>query len=91
MNSKIPKEWLQWFDARMEERKVELLIDSFLAHQSGLDLVVAESGLQNVKVIILPMNVTSFCQPLDQGIICSKKAYYHYHWVQYMVDKHIHD
>jgi hypothetical protein len=39
MNAQILREWLYWFDARMAGRKVALLIDSFSAHESGLDIV----------------------------------------------------
>jgi hypothetical protein len=91
MNSEIFQEWLFWFDACMEGRKVALLIDSFSAQESGPEMVVAAGGLQNVEVIFLPVNATSFCQPLDQGIIRSWKAHYCRRWVQYMVDEHTHD
>ncbi len=91
MNSEIFQEWLFLFYACMEGRKVALLIGSFSVHKSGLEIVVIVSRLQNVEVIFLPVNATSFCQPLDQGIIRSWKAHYRRRWVQYMVDEHTHD
>jgi hypothetical protein len=88
MNAIILEEWLNWFDARMEGRKGVLLIDKFLAHESGLEVVEANGSLKNVQVIILPVNATSVCQPLNQGVIRSWKAHYHCYWVQCMVDEH---
>jgi hypothetical protein len=91
MNAQIFREWLYWFDSQMEGRKVALLIDNFSAHESGLEIVKEEGGLQNVQVFFLPANATSYCQPLDQGIIRSSKAHYRQRWVQYMVDEHTAD
>jgi hypothetical protein len=76
MNAQLFREWLYWFDAHMEGKKVALLIDNFSAHESGLEIVKNEGGLKNVEVIFLPVNATSYCQPLDQGIIRSWKAHY---------------
>jgi hypothetical protein len=91
MNAQIFREWLYWFDAKMEGRKVALLIDNFSAHESGLEIVKKEGGLSNVEVIFLPVNATSYCQPLDQDIIRSWKAHYRRRWVQYIVDEHTAD
>jgi hypothetical protein len=91
MNAEIFVEWLFWLDARMAGRKIALLIDSFSAHERGLEIVRAEGGLENVEVIFLPVNATSVCQPLDQGIIRSWKAHYRRRWVHYMVDEHSND
>ncbi len=65
-----------------------LLVDDFPAHKSGLEIVKVEGELSSVEVIFLSINATSYCQPLDQGIIRSWKAHYHHRWVQHMVDKH---
>jgi hypothetical protein len=91
INAQIFREWLYWFDARMAGRKVALLIDNFSAHESGLEIVKEEGGLANIEVIFLPVNATSYCQPLDQGIIRSWKAHYRRRWVQFMVDEHTAD
>ena len=54
----------------MADRKVVLLVDGFSAHKTGLDSLANDGmTLNNVKVIFLPPNTTSVCQPLDQGII----------------------
>ncbi len=71
LNALIFEEWLNWFDAQMEEGKVVPLMDNFSAHESRHEVVKANGGLKNVRVIILPVNATSVCQPLDQGVIWS--------------------
>ncbi len=88
MNAEIFVEWLYWLDAHMMGRKIALQLDSFSAHESGLEIIKAEGGLQNVEVIVLPVNATSVYQPLDQGIIRLWKAYYSRRWVKYMVYEH---
>ncbi len=65
-----------------------LLIDNFSAHESGLEIVKGGGGLSNVEVIFLLVYATSYCQPLDQGIIHSWKAHYRCRWVQFMADEH---
>lgn len=86
MTGKIFSEWLKWFSLRLEEgRNVVLLIDSFSAHKLGLSLREAIGGTPNVKVLFLPTNATSICQPLDQGIIQAWKAYYRKDWLQFAV------
>jgi hypothetical protein len=72
MNGAIMKEWLEWFDWRMDGRKVLLLLDNFSAHESALQSV----ELKNVKVVFLPPNTTSLCQPCDQGIIRALKGHH---------------
>lgn len=73
----IFSEWLIWFYNKMANRKILLLIDGFSAHQAGIDLT-ADKGytLNNVRIEFLPANTTSVCQPLDQVIIRTWKAYY---------------
>jgi hypothetical protein len=39
-----------------------------------------------MRVEFLPPNTTSVCQPLDQGIIRTWKAYYRRRWVVYQAD-----
>lgn len=62
----------------MVSKQVILLIGGFSAHHTGLNLLQEEfpQGLTNTKVIFLPPNATSLCQPLDQGIIKVWKAQY---------------
>lgn len=84
-NGTIFCEYLYWFNAPMANQKVVLLMDGFYAHESELQFVQAEEGLANVKVLFLPPNTTSICQPLDQGIIKAWKAHYRRQWLTYMV------
>src|SRR2546421_1135832 len=44
-----------------------------------------EITLANVQIRFLPKNTTSLCQPLDQGIIRTWKAYYKQRWLRFVV------
>ncbi len=72
-----------WFDRRMAGRSVLLLLDNFSAHQSALDNV----ELQNVRVVFLPPNATSVCQPCDQGIIRALKVHYRRHFTRWCLER----
>jgi DDE superfamily endonuclease/Tc5 transposase DNA-binding domain/Fission yeast centromere protein N-terminal domain len=82
MTSEIFKEWLIWFDAQMQDRKVVLLMDKFSAHEIAVQKV--GSKLQNTLVVWLPGSSTSRYHPLDQGIIYTWKAYWKREWLRYM-------
>ena len=86
----IFKEYLLWFDGKMAGRQVILLIDGFSTHHAGLNLFQEEfpQGLTNTKVIFLPANATSVCQPLDQGIIKAWKAQYRKKWVRFLCNEY---
>ena len=90
MTGKIFKEYLLWFDGKMAGRSVILLIDGFSAHHAGLNLLHEEfpQGLINTKVIFLPANATSVCQPLDQGIIKAWKAQYRKKWIRFLCSEY---
>lgn len=79
------KEYILCFDGKMAGGQVILLIDGFSAHHAGLNLLQEESpqGLTNTKVIFLPANATSICQPLDQGIIKAWK-----NWVRFLYSEY---
>lgn len=70
MTREIMTDWLNKFDRKMqrENRKVLLFLDNAASHP--------QLALCNVKLIFLPPNTTSECQPLDQGIIKCFKSYY---------------
>lgn len=64
-------EWLLQFDRKigLQNRKVLLFLDNAASHPVNLKL-------KNIKIIFLPPNTTSHCQPLDQGIIKNFKTFY---------------
>jgi len=70
MTLDIMSTWLQKFDSKMkkEKRRVILFLDNATSHP--------KIALENVKVVFLPPNTTSHCQPMDQGIIQNFKVIY---------------
>ena len=89
MTGQLFREYLRWFNLQMTGRKVLLLLDGFSSHHAGIDLLEAQDiELTNVRVEFLPANTTSVCQPLDQGIIRTFKAYYKKRWLQYQLDNY---
>ncbi|EJU04651.1 DDE-domain-containing protein [Dacryopinax primogenitus] len=72
MKSDIFEQYLSEFDHYQKElgRHALLLVDGFSAHK------IDASKFTNVRVEILPPNMTSHIQPLDQGIIRCFKAHY---------------
>jgi hypothetical protein len=86
MNSLVFQEFLTWFKQQVGERKVLLLIDGYRAHRTGLEFWSNANSSTNVRVEFLPPNTTSVCQPLDQGIIRTWKAYYRRRWVRFQAD-----
>ncbi len=70
MTGSIYLGWLNWFDRRMEGRKVLLILDNCPGH-------LKQTGeLRNTEVIFLPPNTTSKIQPCDAGIIRALKGHY---------------
>ncbi|KAJ3661864.1 hypothetical protein Zmor_006243 [Zophobas morio] len=72
-------DYLQKFDRKMasQKRKILLFLDNAASHPKNLKL-------KNIKIIFLPPNTTSVCQPLDQGIIKNFKI-----WYRSMIVKHV--
>lgn len=70
MTADIMTTWLHRFDTKMkkQDRKVVLFLDNATSHP--------KIALDNVKIIFLPPNTISYCQPLDQGIIQNFKMLY---------------
>ncbi|XP_062703831.1 jerky protein homolog-like [Aedes albopictus] len=56
------------------EPKALLVLDNCTAHYDGGDKLISDDGL--IKVIYLPPNVTSECQPMDQAVINAIKMRY---------------
>ena len=67
MTGNIFKEYLLWLDGKMAGRQEILLIDRFLAYHTGITLLQKEflQRLTNTKIIFLPANAISVCQPVD--------------------------
>lgn len=70
MTKEIMTDWLITFDSRMRKlkRNVILFMDNAASHP--------DATLTHVKIVFLPPNTTSACQPLDQGIIKNFKVLY---------------
>lgn len=70
MTRDIMSDWLMKFDRKMERqnRKVILFLDNATSHPN--------IRLENVKLFFFPPNMTSVCQPLDQGVIRNFKLFY---------------
>ena len=93
MTAAIMKEYILWFDQQMHGRNTILLMDNFSAHLSGFELIMSDENLvlRNVKVVFLPPNATSVCQPLDQGIIRAWKAHYRSKWLIFVCKEYDND
>jgi hypothetical protein len=86
MTGIIFEDYLRWFDNRMANRSVVLLMDNFSAHEAAVRAITeSATPLQNTLVVWLPANSTAKFQPLDQGIIRTWKAYWKRQWLRYMV------
>ncbi|XP_064165140.1 tigger transposable element-derived protein 4-like [Anguilla rostrata] len=71
MTAEIFAEWVKKTDYEMgwKHKKIILLLDNCTAHPSDIQL-------SNIRLVFLPANMTSFIQPIDQGIIRNFKALY---------------
>lgn len=85
MDRSIFSEWLLMLESKFakENRQVLLLLDNFSGHK----VPSVEVNLKHIKVLFLPADTTSVCQPLDQGIIHSLKSIYksdllQFYWTQ---------
>jgi hypothetical protein len=61
------EEYPQWLDnkIRAANRKVLLLLDNFSGYELGVELIGGKQGLLNVRIEWLPLNTTSYWQPLN--------------------------
>jgi cell division protein FtsB len=84
-NSIIFGEWLSELDQEMrkQDRQIILLVDNFSAHQKALQTFTPT----NVKMEFFSANLTSHCQPLDQGIIRAFKAHFQLRKTRYTLGR----
>ena len=70
MDSVLFEEWIWDMDTKFTKEKKEeaLIIDNYPAPPTI-------NNLKSIELIFLPLNTTSKLQPMDQGVICSLKAY----------------
>lgn len=70
--------WVKEVDRKFsfQDRKIALIIGNCPAHPKVDDRKALE-------LIFLPFNTTSKTQPMDQGIISSLTAYYHYSLIKW--------
>jgi hypothetical protein len=73
MTRDIFQSWLEKVDKefRSQDRHILLLLDNFSGHQAP------DYRPTNVTMVFFAPNLTSYCQPLDQGIIATLKLCYH--------------
>lgn len=71
MTRDIMTEWLLDLDSRMTKTKRNIIL--FLDSASSHPLL---NNLQSVKLIFLPPNISSYCQPFDQGVFQNFKILY---------------
>lgn len=71
MTRDIMTEWLLDLDSRMTRTKRNIIL--FLDSASSHPLL---NNLQSVKLIFLPPNISSYCQPFDQGVFQNFKILY---------------
>lgn len=71
MTRDLMTEWLLDLDSRMTRAKRNIIL--FLDSASSHPLL---NNLQSVKLIFLPPNISSYCQPFDQGVFQNFKILY---------------
>jgi len=64
----------------MTNRKINLFLDNASSHPDT-------SYLKNIKLIFLPPNTTSICQPLDQRIIQNFKVHYRQRLLRHILSR----
>jgi len=71
MDSALFEEWVRELDRKFvrEGRKIAHIVDNCPAHPHI-------EGLDTIQLVFLPPNTTSKTQPIDQGVIRSRKAHY---------------
>ncbi|XP_053388839.1 tigger transposable element-derived protein 6-like [Mercenaria mercenaria] len=81
MNSGLFEEWLSSVDKQMkrQKRNILLFLDNAPSHPN--------IQLSNVKVVFLSSNTTSVAQPMDQGIIQTKKPKFYQQQSQHIINE----
>jgi hypothetical protein len=65
MTTIIVLDWLTWFDQKIQNKKVLLLINGFNTHKAAIQTALENRSLKNTRVKFLPPNCTSVFQPLN--------------------------
>ncbi|CAM4833635.1 unnamed protein product [Rotaria magnacalcarata] len=80
MTCNLFTDWLILINSQMEKknRKILLFIDNAPCY-------IINHDLSNFKIVFVPPNTTSKCQPLDQGVIHSFKCYYRQKLVKHII------
>ncbi|XP_071043358.1 tigger transposable element-derived protein 4-like [Parasteatoda tepidariorum] len=77
MTLDLMTEWLLELDRKMgHKNRTVLFLDNAASPPNN--------NLKNVKIAFFPLNVTSVCQPLDQGVIKNFKVFY-----RQLISKHL--
>lgn len=76
MTTSIMEEWLLWFDERMKDRQVLLLLDRFNPHLTAVANIRATKGFKNTTIQWLPSVSTGKYNPYEHGITQAVKAIY---------------
>ncbi|EPY51118.1 hypothetical protein SPOG_05336 [Schizosaccharomyces cryophilus OY26] len=84
MTITIMEEWLRWFDAKMEGRKVLLILDNYDVHRLAVDSIRCSShSFRNTTIAFLPSNSTNVYQPFELGVFYAFKVLYRLRWTRY--------
>lgn len=85
MTTAIMEEWLLWFDERMKDRNVLLLLDRFNPHLTAVANIRATKGFKNTTIQWLPSVSTGKYNPYEHGITQTVKAIYRRSLLQFAI------
>ena len=84
MTSEVHQRWLENFHKKLQKQSSKILLRVLLDIAPCHRMDVNES---NIKVVFIPVNITSMFQPQDRGIIKAIKAIYQKHLLQFFWKK----
>lgn len=79
------REWLIWFQHRIGQRQVALILHNFSADECAVAELQDENAIPNIIILWLPPRTTTKYQPMDQGIIRAWKAHYRRSMMRYVI------